>query len=74
MSRFLKASIPVLIGTVLYQGLIIRKLSHVLLYQHHMVNTLSDGTTYLVDLLEQHEVELNDFDRIALNDIFEATK
>lgn len=72
MSRFLKASIPLLISTVLYQGYVIRRLNHVLVYQHHIVNNFSEATAYMIDILEHHEVELNDFDVIALNEIFET--
>lgn len=55
-----------------YQFLVIRDLVRRLDYGRDQFNKLHDGTMYLMEIIEKNDIELTEFDLIALTAITEG--
>lgn len=57
-----------------YQAMVIRDLVRRLDYGREQFNKLHDGTMYLMEIIEKNDIELTEFDLIALTAITEGKR
>jgi hypothetical protein len=62
-----------MMGLSLYQALTIRRLLKNLRTGRRQFDKVKDATKYLINIIEEHGIELNEFDVIALTNIAEET-
>lgn len=65
--KLVRASIVALMGVSIYQALLIRKLVKNLAFGKHRFDQLRDTAEYLLDIINEHNIVLTEFDLIALS-------
>lgn len=68
----MKNSIVLLTGIVVYQTITIRRLSKAYVRGYTKFEDLRSGTLYLLNFLEENNIDLDEFDVIALNAIIQG--
>lgn len=68
IARFLIAS---MVGMSVYQALVIRRLTQQLNYGRFQFNKLHEAASYLLEVIDENDIELTEFDLIALTAISE---
>jgi hypothetical protein len=67
----IRLSIMTLMGVTLYQALVIRRLKKNLNRGRNQFNKLHEMTDYFLDIINENNIELTEFDIIALTAINE---
>ena len=70
--KIVKILIASMIGMSFYQSFVIRNLTKRLNYGREQFNKLHDAATYLLEVIEKNDIELTEFDLIALTAISEG--
>ncbi len=70
--RLIRAAIIAMMGISIFQSIAIRRLEGKLKRGRLRYESLKEGAEYLVTILEANQVNLTDFDVIALNNILEG--
>ncbi len=60
------------IGITFYQALVIRRLYKSLVFGKRQFNKLHEATDYLLEIIQENDIELTEFDIIALTTISEG--
>lgn len=71
--KFVKTSIVLMMGLSIFQALTIRRMAKEFAQGQHRFNNLRDGANYLLNILEENDISLTEFDVIALTDIVEQS-
>jgi hypothetical protein len=71
--KLIKAGVVGLMSITLFQALTIRQLSKEFARGQERFDNLREGANYLLGVLQENNVDLTDFDVIALTDIFEGS-
>lgn len=70
--KMVKLLVVGMMSVSVYQFLVIRDLVRRLDYGRDQFNKLHDGTMYLMEIIEKNDIELTEFDLIALTAITEG--
>ena len=70
--KIIRICIATMAGVSFYQALVIRRLINRLNYGRNQFEKLHKGTIYLLEVIEKNEIELTEFDLIALTAITES--
>lgn len=66
--------IMTVVGITIYQAFIIRRLAHDLNIGERQFNKLHDAADYLLEIINESDIELTEFDLIALTSITNSDK
>jgi hypothetical protein len=69
--KLIRTSIMALVGISFYQAFIIRRLNNDLNRGRRQFNKLHEATEYLLEIINENDIELTEFDLIALTTISE---
>jgi hypothetical protein len=70
--KFGQILIATMMGISLYQALVIRRLVKNINFGRQQFNKLHESATYLLKIIEKNDIELTEFDLIALTVISEG--
>jgi hypothetical protein len=71
--KLIKTLLVLMTSVTFYQALTIRRLSKEFARGQRRFNNLQEGANYLLNLLEENDIALSEFDVIALTDIVEQS-
>lgn len=71
--KLVKTSFIFIIGFTLFQMLTIRELVRKYEEGQRRFETLHEGTVYLLNIMEENDIDMSEFDVIALTNIFDGT-
>ena len=69
--KLVKTSIMFMVGITFAQALAIRRLVKAYAVGRQRFDTLHEGTVYLLDIIHENNIDMSEFDVIALTNIFE---
>lgn len=70
--KMVRILIMTMVGISFYQAAVIKRLTNQLNFGRNQFNKLHESTTYLLKIIEENDIELTEFDLIALTNISEG--
>lgn len=70
--KIVRILIASMVGMSFYQAFVIRRLTNQLNFGRHQFYKLHEASDYLLEIIQKNEIELTEFDLIALTAISEG--